>query len=167
MCWIPSFHFFKIWRKKNSQHVFLNVRSKILKSSNFGIFIHWSWTRYSYYEEYDTKSLYPTLVKCYHHLHRLVDNENAFVKEGAIQNCNPNFWNVASTSELAKELVNKELLIFKRYQMDGMSFSMVPKTWSMFLIAEFFACQILSIVKSQIKTKKLFSLAAILTNLLI
>jgi hypothetical protein len=67
--------------------------------------------------EYDKKSLYSMLVKCYYHLHPLVDNKNTFAKEGFIENCNLNIFDMnANTSEPTKELINRELLIFRRCQ---------------------------------------------------
>jgi hypothetical protein len=36
-------------------------------------------------DEYDKKSLYPMLVKCYHHVHPPVDDENALVEERVIE----------------------------------------------------------------------------------
>jgi hypothetical protein len=31
-------------------------------------------------EEYDERSLYPMLLKCYHHLHQMVEFESEFVE---------------------------------------------------------------------------------------
>jgi hypothetical protein len=57
------------------------------------------------------------LLKCYHHLHPLF--ENAIVDPG-VDTINWTFLKLTtSTTELAKEFVNKELLIFKRFQMDA------------------------------------------------
>jgi hypothetical protein len=57
------------------------------------------------------------VVKCYHQLHPLAYNGSSFVKEGMIENYNLNIFDMnISTSKLANKLVNKELLIFKKYQ---------------------------------------------------
>jgi hypothetical protein len=74
-----------------------------------------------------------------------------------------------STSEPTKELVNRDQLIFKRYQVDVKKI-MCPFQWwekhkSMFPTMGFLARQILGIMGSQIKTKRIFSLVDILTNL--
>jgi hypothetical protein len=73
------------------------------------------------------------------------------------------------TSEPTKEVVNKELLIFKRFQVDVKDIKCPlerqAKYKSSFSTVEFFAHQILSIVGSQIETVRIFLLARILTNL--
>jgi hypothetical protein len=71
-------------------------------------------------EEYDRKSLYRMLVKCHEHLHPLVrlDRNCAshyiFGHECSLEI----FEQIANTSELAEKLVKRELLVFKRYQLD-------------------------------------------------
>jgi hypothetical protein len=72
------------------------------------------------FEEYDRKSLYRMLVKCHEHLHPLVRldkncaNHDIFEHECSLDI----FEQIANTSELVEELVKRELLIFKRYQLD-------------------------------------------------
>jgi hypothetical protein len=65
-----------------------------------------------------------------------------------------------STSELVMELVNRELLIFKRFQMDPKEIKWPLQWWqkheSMFPIVGFLVQQILGIVESQIETKRIF-----------
>jgi len=67
-----------------------------------------------------------------------------------------------NTNEPLKEPINMELLIFKRFQMNAKDikhfFQCRGKHESMFLTFGFLACQILSIVGSQIETKRIFSL---------
>jgi hypothetical protein len=71
-------------------------------------------------EDYDRKSLYPMLVKCHEHLHLLVRskrnsiNQNIFDEDYNLDI----FEQTVSTSEFAKQLVKKVLLIFRRYQLD-------------------------------------------------
>jgi len=71
-----------------------------------------------------------------------------------------------NTNEPLKEPINMELLIFKRFQMNAKDikhfFQCRGKHESMFLTFGFLACQILSIVGSQIETKRIFSLTWIL-----
>lgn len=74
-----------------------------------------------------------------------------------------------STSEPTKELVNRDQLIFRRYQVDVKKI-MCPFQWwekhkSMFPTMGFLAHQILGIMGSQIETKRIFSLVDILINL--
>ncbi len=74
------------------------------------------------------------LVKCHEHLHPLVRlnrncaNHNTFQHECSLDI----FEQTANTSELVEELVKRELLVFKRYQLDvkghQMSSSMVAET---------------------------------------
>jgi len=62
-------------------------------------------------EEYNKKSLYPMLVKCYYHLHPMASNGSASTKEKVIEDCSLNAFEITiSTSEPTKELVNRELL---------------------------------------------------------
>jgi hypothetical protein len=79
-------------------------------------------------EEYDRKSLYPMLVKCHEHLHPLAKLETSFANQNIFdQDCNLDifyqdcsldiFKQITSTNELVEELVKKELLIFRRYQL--------------------------------------------------
>jgi hypothetical protein len=60
------------------------------------------------------------------------------------------------TSELPKEVMNKELLIFKRFQVDVKNIKCPLKWWakheSLFPTMAFFAHQILGIVGFQIET---------------
>ncbi len=58
-------------------------------------------------EEYDRKTLYPMLLKCYHHLHPLF--ENPCVDENYTLDI---FEMIPNTNELRKEFINKKLLIF-------------------------------------------------------
>jgi hypothetical protein len=73
------------------------------------------------------------------------------------------------SSEPTKEVVNKELLMFKRFQVDVKDIKCPLERWAkykfLFPIVAFFAHQILSIVGSQIEIERIFLLARILTNL--
>jgi hypothetical protein len=79
------------------------------------------------------------------------------------------FRQTASTSEPSKELVTKELLIFKHYQVDPKNIKYFLQWWgkheAMFPTIVFFTCQILSIIGSQIEIERISFLAFILTNL--
>ncbi len=102
------------------------------------------------------------LVKCYYHLHSLVDNRNTFAEEGFIENCSLNIFDMnASKSEPTKELINRELLIFRRYQVNVKEINYPLQWWqrheSMLFAMGFHSCQILGIVGSSIETNKTFS----------
>jgi hypothetical protein len=111
-------------------------------------------------EEYNKKSLYPMLMKCYHHLHPLASNGSASTKERVIEDCSLNAFEITiSTSEPAKELVNKELLKSLKYQMDLKEIKCLLQWWqkheSMFPTMNFFA-YILNIMSSHIKIERKF-----------
>jgi hypothetical protein len=53
------------------------------------------------------------LVKCYYH--PLANNGSASINEGVIKDCSLDIVEmIASTNELAKELFNKKIYIFKK-----------------------------------------------------
>jgi uncharacterized protein YbbC (DUF1343 family) len=69
-------------------------------------------------EEYDQRSLFPMLLKCYHIFHPMA-------KFGHVANMqidekiNLNIFEMfVKTNEPTKEVVNKELLMFRRFQVD-------------------------------------------------
>jgi len=66
---------------------------------------------------------------------------------------------IVRTSKLTKKLVNKELLIFKQCQMDVKNIKCFLQWWeepgTMFPIVGFIVYQILWIVQSKIKTKRI------------
>ncbi len=65
--------------------------------------------------------------------------------------------------------MKKELLIFRRYQLNVKDTKCPPQQWqkheAMFSTIGFLAQQILGIVGSQIETKRIFTLTRIFTNL--
>ncbi len=101
-------------------------------------------------------------LKCYHHLHPMIESID--------EDCNLDiFQQTASISEATKELVTKELFIFRHYQMDPKDIMCFLQWWgkheAMFPIVGFLACQMLCIVQPQIEIEFFFSLMDILTNL--
>jgi hypothetical protein len=108
------------------------------------------------------------VLKCYHHLHSWT--KNFIVDQGFDENCSLGIFEIlASSNELVKELVNKEFLIFMRFQVDAKNVKCFFQCWekheSMFSIVVFIAHKILSIVGSQIEFEKIFSLVGILLNI--
>ncbi len=87
-------------------------------------------------EEYDRKTLYPTLVKCHGHLYPLV----RLNKNSTYQNI---FEQIVSTSEIIEKNVKRELLIFKKYQFDVKDIKCPLQWWqkheAMFPIVGFFS----------------------------
>jgi hypothetical protein len=73
-------------------------------------------------EEYDKKILYLMLVKCHEHLHPLVRLNRNCVDQYI-------FEQTTSTIELAKKLVKRELLVFKRYQLDVKDIKCLFQWW--------------------------------------
>jgi len=56
-------------------------------------------------EKYNIKTLYPMLLKCYHHLHSLF--ENAIVHQGVYEDCNLDIFKMTtSTNEPTKEFAS-------------------------------------------------------------
>jgi hypothetical protein len=87
------------------------------------------------------------LLKCHYYLHPLVEVENVFVNISVDEDCSLDiFEQTTNTSEPTKELVNKELLIFKRYQVDVKEIKCPLQWWqkheSMFPIVRFLIRQI-------------------------
>jgi hypothetical protein len=65
------------------------------------------------------KPLQPMLLKCYHHLHHVVDCDVEFTKHKSNENNNLDvFEMITNSSEPITKLINKELVIFKRFQVN-------------------------------------------------
>jgi hypothetical protein len=71
-------------------------------------------------EENERKSVCPMLVKCHEHLHPLVRLDRNYANQDIFeQDYNLDiFEQIASTNELVEKLVKRELLVFRRYQLD-------------------------------------------------
>jgi hypothetical protein len=91
-------------------------------------------------EEYDKISLYLMFIKCHHYLH--------MVTRFLIGCLNPNenfalniFEQIVSTNELMKKLVDRELFIFKKYQVHIKNIKCPLQWWekhkSIFSITDF------------------------------
>jgi hypothetical protein len=108
VCLILSFHFKNDMKKEKTHNMLLLMLAPWFKNLLFSIFICWSWARHFHDEKYDKESLQPILLKCYHHLHLMINCLNHKVDEDCILDI---FEMIANTSELVKELVNIKLLI--------------------------------------------------------
>jgi hypothetical protein len=70
-------------------------------------------------EEYDTKSLFAMLFKCHHHLHTLDNSNRTIVDERVEEDCNLDIFKMTvSAFKLVIELINREVLMFKHFQVD-------------------------------------------------
>jgi hypothetical protein len=162
--------FLKKYEEKKAHNVFFFMLEPSLKTLHLvSSFINLEQGK-AIVEEYDKKSLFHVLMKCYYHLHPLVEFERGVVDERVEKDRNLDIFEMAiSTSEPITKLVNRELLIFRHYQVDIKDIKCPFQWWekheSMFPIVGFCARQILRIVRSQIKTKIIFSLAKMLTSL--
>ncbi len=59
------------------------------------------------------------LFKCYYHLHPLVESERGVVDQRVEEDMSLDIFEMTTnTSDPTMELVNRELLIFKHYQVD-------------------------------------------------
>jgi len=71
-------------------------------------------------------------------------------------------------NELVRELANKELLFFRHYHVNNKKIKCPLEWWEkhepLFSKVGFLVMQILNILRSQIESKHIFSLAAILMN---
>jgi hypothetical protein len=68
-------------------------------------------------EEYDKRTLYPMLLKCYHCLHPIVKYEVGHACQTTNANCDLDiFEQIPSPSEPLIELITREMLIFRCYQ---------------------------------------------------
>ncbi len=120
-------------------------------------------------EEYDQKSLFPMFLKCCYHLDPLVEFEKGVVDQRVEKDRSLDIFEMTTyTSEPRTKLVNKELLIFKHYQVNVKDIKCPLQLWekhhNMFPTIGFCARQILEIVGSQIETKRIFSLVGILST---
>ncbi len=70
-------------------------------------------------QEYDRKFSQSMFLKCYNHLHPLENYDIESTKHRSYEDNNLDiFERIPNTSEPMVELVNKELLIFRRFQVD-------------------------------------------------
>ncbi len=104
----------------NMLSLMLNLRFKSLRLVSFLI---GQKRAISIVEEYDQRSLFPMLLRCYHILHLMA--EFGFVVN--IQTDEKN--NLDGMSELSKEVVNKELLMFRRFQVDVKDIKCLLEWW--------------------------------------
>lgn len=111
-------------------------------------------------KEYHRQSFYPMLLKML----------SLFIPNGKIRSwiCKSHkrckiwfgyFKQTPNTSESTIELVAKEMLIFRHYQVDFNEIKCLLEWWAkhetMFIIVDFLAQEILRIVGSQIETKRI------------
>ncbi len=70
-------------------------------------------------EKYDIKFLWFMFFMCHYHLHPLDEYEKGIVDQRVEEDSSLDIFEMTTNiSELAMELINRELLVFKRYQMD-------------------------------------------------
>jgi hypothetical protein len=103
-------------------------------------------------------------------LHPLVEFERGVVDQKVEEDMSLDIFEMTTnTSEPSMKLINKEPLIFKRYQVNVKNIKCPMQWWekheSMFPTISFCVKQILGIVVCQIKIKRIFSLVGILTSL--
>jgi len=118
-------------------------------------------------EEYDQQSLFPMLLKCYHIYHVMVEFVAYMQIDKKIA------WTflkcLLKQVSQQKEVVNKELHMFIRFQVDVKDIKCPLEWWakheSLFPTVVIFTCHIFSIIGSQIESENLFSLVGIFTNL--
>jgi hypothetical protein len=112
-------------------------------------------------EECDQKNVFPMLLKCYYHLYPLVESERGVVDQKADENMSLDIFDMTTNIiEPSTKLINKELLIFKCYQVDVKDIKCPMQWWekreNMFPTIGFCAKQILGIILCQIKKNNIF-----------
>ncbi len=79
--------------------------------------------------EYDRRTLYPMILKCYHHLQPMTKSigcvDQIIDKDYSLDI----FQQIASTNEPTHELVTRELLIFRHYLMDPKDVKCLRQWW--------------------------------------
>ncbi len=95
-------------------------------------------------EEYDKQLLYPMFLKCYHHLHAMTKSRVKCVDQiGDMEYDLDIFEQPPNTSEVAIEIITREMLIFRCYQVDSKEFKCHVRWWAkheaMFPIVDCFA----------------------------
>jgi hypothetical protein len=109
-------------------------------------------------DAYDRRTLYPMLLKCYHHLHLTTKSIGCVDQTSDEDFCLDIFQHIATINELSKEFVTMELLIFRHYQVDPKDIKCPFQWWgkheAMFPTIGFLAPKILGIVRSQIEIEK-------------
>jgi len=79
-------------------------------------------------EEYDARFSHPMFLKCYHHLHPVVESKNEFADQTMNVNYTLDIFDMATkTNEPTKEIVKKRFLIFRHYQMDVKEITYPPQ----------------------------------------
>jgi hypothetical protein len=102
-------------------------------------------------------------------LHPLVESKKGVVNPRVEEDSLDIFEMTTNTSDPTTQLVNKELLIFKHYQVDVNNIKCPLRWWEkheiMFLTIGFCAKQILGIIRSQIEIERIFLLVGILISI--
>jgi hypothetical protein len=113
-------------------------------------------------EEYDRRSLYPMVLKCYHYLHPMAKSEVECANHIEDTKFDLNiFKQTPTTSESTTKLVTKEMLRFRCYQVDSKEIKCLlewrAKHETMFITVDFLAQEILRIVGLRLKGFFFFS----------
>ncbi len=81
-------------------------------------------------EKYDKKKLFIMFLKCHYHLHPLVESKGGVVDQRVEEDNNLNIFEmIVNISEPTTKLINKELLIFRHYQMDVKNIKFPLQWW--------------------------------------
>ncbi len=113
-------------------------------------------------EEYDAKSLFAMFFKCHHHLHPLANSNRTIVDERVEEDYNLDIFKMTtSTLKLVIKLINRDILMFKHFQVDVKEINCPFRWWEKhgnmnFPIIGFLVQQILGIIASQIEVERIF-----------
>jgi energy-converting hydrogenase A subunit M len=70
------------------------------------------------------------LLKCYYHLHPLIESKRGVVDQKVEEDMSLDIFEmITNTSEPSMKLINREFLIFKRYQVDVKNIKCPMQCW--------------------------------------
>jgi hypothetical protein len=117
--WIFFVFFFKKYEERNAHNMLSLMLDPKLKTFHLLSSLISCERSKVIVEKCDKKSLFPMLFKCYYHLHSLVGSERGVVHQRIEKDKNLDIFEmIPNISEPTTKLVNRELLIFRRYQVD-------------------------------------------------
>ncbi len=135
------------YKEKNAHNMFFLMLDPRFKNLWLVCFLLVNSKMFPFVEDHDRCYLFPMLLKCHHVPHLLVESKIVANQDS----CLYIFKIIVGTNEPTKELVNRELKMFKWYQVDTKNTKCLLKWWekheSLFSIVIFLTNRILGIVK--------------------
>jgi hypothetical protein len=124
-------HFKKIFETKKSHNMLCLILDPRLKTFPVIFSFMGHEEGVNIVEINDRRSLYPMFLKCYHYLHPMEKSKVGSVDQTTNGDFDPDiFEQTSSTSELTLELIGRETLIFKCYQVDSKEIKCLLQRWT-------------------------------------